>query len=44
MLSMKFMDANGNIDVDSLKSVLESAIKQSEGMDKPEIKVILDKK
>jgi hypothetical protein len=44
MLSMKFMDAHGNIDVDSLKAVLETAIKQSEGIDKPEIKVILDKR
>jgi len=44
MLGMKFMDTHGQIDIDSLKTVLETVIKQVEGTDKPEIKVILDKK
>jgi hypothetical protein len=43
-LGMKFMDAHGNIDIDSLKAVLGVAIEGLEGKDKPEIKIVLDKR
>jgi hypothetical protein len=42
-LDMYFMDADGNIDTVKLIDVLKTAVKLVEGIDDPEVKIILDK-